>query len=82
MRSRYAVFGDEIRARIRPYYLPEESTQKWTSQMYQLYHAIHKVIWERMKLEFKDFEGKSLDCEQHIRARELLDEIMPSRRER
>lgn len=82
MRSRYAEFGDEVRARIRPYYLHEDATQKWTPQMYQLYLAIRKVIWERMRLEFKGFEGNSLDCEQHIRAREMLDEIMPSRYER
>ena len=82
MRSRYAEFGDEIRERIRPYYLHKDAQQKWTPHMYNLYLAIRKVIWERMRLEFKDFEGRSLDWEQHIRARELLDEIMPRKEER
>lgn len=79
MRSRYAEFGDEVRERIRPYYLHPDASVKWTPHMYNLYLAVRKVIWERMRLEFNNFDGRSLDCEQHIRAREMLDEVMPRR---
>ena len=77
MKSHYVELNELIHDRIRPRYLPERSSLKWTSDMYQMHLAIKKLLWQRLKLEFPEFRGKNIDTFKYIKALEILDEIAP-----